>query len=98
MNSYIKTKYQRILSFIPIINNFELFVWIYNVSRLNLKASEFLKSLFIMFIRGVPLGILYILIGGFWGTDSLIYNIIFPLCIYFIPLSIGDGLIRYQKN
>ncbi len=98
MISYIPIRYQRILSFVPILNVFELFVWMYNVSRLNLKASEFLKSFFILLIRGVPLGIFYILIGHFFGTESLLYNIVFPVCVYAIPLSIGDGLIRYQKK
>ena len=90
---------QKRLVFIPIINCSILFIWIYNCMVSGVNNKLFLKSLITMFICALPFPVVGILLTHFFERASMVHNVYGYLMMYFIPVSIGLGLTRFQiKN
>lgn len=93
MNRLISKKIQLLITCIPYVNCFMIFIWLYNCYHSTDSAKIFPKSLLIVFLHSIPLVILQIIVSSiFVKFGPIIDSIMF----YCIPLSIGLGLIRYQ--
>ena len=91
----VSIKTQRILMFIPLLNNLNLFIWIYNCRCANIPAAVFGKSLLIIFSRAFPFAVLHILLSNVLPEFGGVFAYLFMYCI---ALSISYGLIKYQEK
>lgn len=82
--------------FIPVLNCFSLFIWLYNYSRMPSDVIVFLKSLLVIFSFSLPLAFICFLIDQL-HMEGLLYFTKF-IMLYIIPLSISYGLIRFQRK
>ena len=84
--------------FIPLLNAFVLFMWLYNYSRVKLDGSVFAKSLLILFASTIPLAIVQIILQKLLADFSIVTACIDYLMLYLIPFSMAFNLIAYQKK
>lgn len=86
------------MMFIPIVNYFILFVWVYNYKQTQTEYKIFAKSLILIFIATIPLEIINIILCKLIIQFKLLYYIL-NICIqYLVGLSLGFWLIKYQKK
>ena len=96
LKKQVSIKTQKTIMFIPIVNYFNLFVWLYNYSNMQKDNLVFLISLLVIFLHSIPLVIINIILSRLCsGIIPIIYQY---LMIYLIPMSISGGLIRYQNK
>ena len=98
MKKVIPIKIQKIISFIPLLNLFILFIWVYNSMVLKVKQKVFFKSLFVTCSTMIVFAIPFIIMSYVIGEDSSIYTIAFYFSEYLIPLAIGWELIIFQEK
>ena len=99
MNKLISKKIQLLITCIPYVSCFMLFIWLYNCYRSPNSSRIFPKSLLVIFLHSIPLVMIQIFLTTLLG-DSLpiISSIIDTIMFYLIPFSIGIGLINYQTK
>lgn len=97
MRKLVPIKFQRILSYIPIINSLILFVWLYNFIRSGKSHGIFVKSLLVLLVCTAPLILIQIVVSCVFAASTL-SSICDLIMVYLIPLSMGIGLIKYQKH
>lgn len=88
---YIGLSTQKRLMFIPVLNWFILFIYIYNAVKTHIKQWDFIKVVFVCFAIGVPAILLL----------NLLQNINIPILenvyyIYVLPLALALGIIWYE--
>ena len=98
MKKYISLHTQNIIKFIPFLNCFILFIWLFNYSRTEKDPRVFMKSLLIIFGVSIPIIILQIIISKILIEFSVAQSIFDGIFMYLIPFVIGSALIKYQKK
>ena len=88
---YIGLSTQKRLMFIPVLNWFILFIYIYNAAKTHIKQWDFIKVVFVCFAIGVPAILLLNVLQ--YLNIPILKNIYF---IYVIPLALALGIIWYQ--
>ena len=89
-NIPLRTK--KIMIWIPVINCFCVFAWMYSSTFDRNPKRNFAKVLWIFFSSSLPLAILQQLIGNAFPN---IEYILFNLNCYIIPLIMGFRFIKY---
>ena len=92
----VSTKFQKRILFIPIINCFIIFIWIFNCFKSKNSGKIFLKALLLAFIYLTTVIIIdIILTKGFYNSLTFV-TIKNYVMLYIMPLSFGFGLISFQ--
>ena len=99
MKKIISIKVQKIIMFVPIINApFLMFAWLYNYIRTQTEYRVFAKSLIVIFVAAIPLGIMNMIVCRALIQFETIQNIVNGIMQYLIGVSLGFSLIKYQKK
>ena len=98
MKKGLSVRTQFILMWIPFLNFFNLFIWLYNYSRNSYGIGIFVKSWGVMLLHTVPIAFVQILVSKIFRGYPLIVNIVGMIAMYIIPLMLSFGLIRFQKK
>ncbi len=98
MRLSISIKVQKILMFIPFINVFGLFIWLYNFISNSKKPTVFAKSLLIIFASTIPLVIIQIILTKLFSNSAVFVSVLGYIFTYLIPLSMDFFLIKYQRS
>ncbi|MBP5617573.1 MAG: hypothetical protein J6X61_00300 [Clostridia bacterium] len=92
----VSLKTQKILVFIPLVNGLILFIWLFNFSRTYTKWSVFGKSLLLLLVFGLAVGLTGYLSATF--LPQAVNDVLWRLNAYLIPFALGWLLIAYQSH
>ena len=98
MKKLISLRTQKIIMFIPVINIFVLFIWLYNYSKFPSNSKIFIKSLLYVFAVFIPMGIIHSILFNILSEYKIATTILNFIVIYYIPLAVGYVLIKYQEK
>lgn len=91
----ISIELQKRLLYIPIINLSVLFIYYYNALMMKVSTATLLKGGVVAVITVAPIVAIQLLISQVAPDFSTFSGY---LVIYFAPLAIATGLIRYQEK
>lgn len=94
MKKIIPIKVQTVFMFIPILNSFALFMWLYNYSRAVTSIKVLLKSVLVMFASLLPI----IIIASVLQSSFTMPPIFIHLMTYVASFSVAFGLVQFQKK
>ena len=97
-NKIISIKFQEVIMFVPFLNCFVLFIWLYNYSRMEKNTKIFSKSLCILFLSTIPIVILQIIFQKIFVDYNVLISVLDYLMLYIIPFSMAFNLVHFQKN
>lgn len=98
MTKLISLRIQKVIMFIPFVNCFSLFIWLYNYSRTSKKLNVLLKSLLAIWAISIPFLILSILLSKIFPQSVIAHTIESFVMLYIVPCVVGFVLIKYQKK
>ena len=98
MKKLISLRTQKIIMFIPVINTFVLFIWLYNYSKFPSNSKILIKSLLYVFAVFIPMGIIHSILFNILSEYKIASTILNFIVNYSIPLAVGYVLIKYQEK
>ena len=98
MKKLLTIKYQKIISFIPIINYSIIFIWLYNYSHTSKNIKVLFKSLLITFMFIICLAVIYIILEKFFAGVSIFIKFMDISLQYVLPLVVGMILIKCEEK
>ena len=98
MTKLVSLRTQQVIMFIPFVNCFLLFVWLYNYSRTSKELEVLLKSILAMCAISIPFVILSILLSKIFPLSVIAHIIESFVMLYIVPFVVGFILIKYQKK
>lgn len=98
LKKLISLRVQKIITFIPLVNCFMLFIWLYNYSKIPSNLKLFFKAFFVAFVYALPFIILNILLSKLFTQSEIIEVLRTIIGVYFTPLFMGVGLIKCQEK
>ncbi len=84
--------------FIPFVNLFIWFIWLFNYSRIPSNLKLFFKAIFVAFAYALPFIILNILLSRLFTQSEVLLVMENIIGLYFIPFQIGLGVIKCQEK
>ena len=90
----ISVRTQKTMSYLPGVNQFCMYIWIYNCFYFKKYTSITAKSLFIVFSSSAPLMFFQMMIELYWPLGG---KVVKYAIAYLIPLLIGYRLAMYQE-
>lgn len=82
---------------IPLVNCFGWFIWLYNCFQMPQRAALLFKSIFVAFACSLPGVFVSILISKLFA-GFLAHAVQTFIMLYLVPVFICFGLIRFQKK
>lgn len=98
MKKLVSLKTQRVMSFIPFVNFFVLFTWLYNYRLAVNDYKVFAKALALLFIIALPLALAEFIIINLFSAHPTVCNIIGIIAMYCIPLCLSRSIIYFQSK
>lgn len=98
MKEFFPLRFQKIIMWIPYVNIFVLFCWLYNCTKTEQPVKLFLKSLPLILGIGILFAILNAIVSGIAGKDSITALIAYYLTAYFCPIAIAAFVIHFQNR
>lgn len=98
LKKLISLRVQKIITFIPLVNCFMLFIWLYNYSKIPSNLKLFFKAFFVAFVYALPFIILNILLSKLFTQSEIIEVLRTIIGVYFTPLFMDVGLIKCQEK
>ncbi len=94
MRRLMPIKVHYIFMFIPFLNVFVIFMYLFNIHRSPNSGKLFSKSILIFLVSGIiPMAIFTVLERNFVNLSIISF-----LEMYFVPLFVDLSLIRFQKK
>ena len=93
-------RFLRILSFIPLVNYFVWFIYLFFLSKSSVqnKGIECIKSIFTACAFAFPIVILWSILSEMLLPSTIWYTFTMCVYLYMTPLTLSQGLLFCMKN
>lgn len=98
LKKLISLKIQKTIKFIPFVNYFILFIWLFNYSRIPSNLKLLFRALFTAFAYVFPFIVLNMLLSRLFTQTETLLVIQSIIGLYIFPFQVDLGLIKCQEK